>query len=116
VLADIARPAHHVRRPDLLNGVRHSLRIARALHERFPDLTFDCTTKVEHILEHECVWRTLPIKSCSATKSRTERMAHERVPLTQTVAVYLARHDPPLGSAGTTSTGAAPPSSASSAA
>src|SRR5512132_1341407 len=36
--------------PDFLNGRRHSLRVVQAMHERFPDLTFDCTTKVEHIL------------------------------------------------------------------
>ena len=34
------------------NGWRHSLVIVRALHERRPELTFDCTTKVEHVLEH----------------------------------------------------------------
>ena len=42
--------------PDFLNGRRHSLAIVRALHERFPALTFDCTTKVEHVLEHADVW------------------------------------------------------------
>src|SRR3954471_23556289 len=37
--------------PDFLNGWRHSLAIVRAVHERHPELTFDCTTKVEHVLE-----------------------------------------------------------------
>jgi hypothetical protein len=38
--------------PDFLNAVPHALAVARAVHERCPELTFDITTKVEHILEH----------------------------------------------------------------
>lgn len=38
--------------PDFLNGPRHSLQIVRAMHQEFPDLTFDFTAKVEHILKH----------------------------------------------------------------
>jgi hypothetical protein len=38
--------------PDFLNGPTHSLNVLHAMHEAHPDLTFDFTTKVEHILEH----------------------------------------------------------------
>ena len=38
--------------PDFLNGPMHGLRILRAMHETYPNLTFDFTTKVEHILKH----------------------------------------------------------------
>jgi hypothetical protein len=38
--------------PDFLNAVPHAVAVARAVHERCPELTFDVTTKVEHILEH----------------------------------------------------------------
>ncbi len=38
--------------PDFLNGPLHGLRILRAMHEAYPHLTFDFTTKVEHILRH----------------------------------------------------------------
>jgi radical SAM superfamily enzyme YgiQ (UPF0313 family) len=38
--------------PDFLNAVPHALGVVRAVHERCPDLTFDITTKIEHILEH----------------------------------------------------------------
>jgi len=38
--------------PDFLNGPRHSLQIVRAMHQEFPDLTFDFTAKVAHILKH----------------------------------------------------------------
>lgn len=37
--------------PDFLNGPKHSLRVVRAMHEEFPDLTFDFTAKIEHLLK-----------------------------------------------------------------
>lgn len=57
VLADVRQQveagARHITfgDPDFLNGPGHALRVTRALHEEFPSLTFDFTTKVEHILE-----------------------------------------------------------------
>jgi radical SAM superfamily enzyme YgiQ (UPF0313 family) len=38
--------------PDFLNGPGHALRLVRALHAEFPDVTYDFTTKIEHILRH----------------------------------------------------------------
>ena len=37
--------------PDFLNGPGHALQAARALHAEFPGVTYDFTTKVEHLLE-----------------------------------------------------------------
>ena len=37
--------------PDFLNGPKHSLRVVRAMHEEFPELTYDFTAKVEHLLK-----------------------------------------------------------------
>ena len=50
----VAAGAQHITfgDPDFLNVPPHSRRIVRAMHERFPDLTFDCTVKVEHVLRH----------------------------------------------------------------
>src|SRR5262245_38211761 len=51
VLADVAQQveagARHVTfgDPDFLNGVHHSRRVVKAVHDAFPDLTFDCTVK-----------------------------------------------------------------------
>ena len=45
--------------PDFLNGPRHSMRVIRAMHRRFPHLTFDITTKVDLILRHADVWEEL---------------------------------------------------------
>src|SRR5215470_17619684 len=56
VLADIRQQvdagAAHVTfgDPDFLNGPRHALAVARALHAEFPRLTFDFTAKIEHLL------------------------------------------------------------------
>ncbi|MEW6591665.1 MAG: CUAEP/CCAEP-tail radical SAM (seleno)protein [Pseudomonadota bacterium] len=38
--------------PDFLNGPTHALKVAEALHARYPDLTWDATIKVEHLLAH----------------------------------------------------------------
>lgn len=38
--------------PDFLNGPTHALRITRAMHEEFPHVTFDITTRIDHILQH----------------------------------------------------------------
>jgi len=56
VVEDVARQveagATHISfgDPDFLNGPRHSLEVVRAMHERFPKLTFDFTAKIEHLL------------------------------------------------------------------
>jgi hypothetical protein len=45
--------------PDFLNAPRYSLDLVRAAHAAHPDLTFDVTVKVEHVLEHDGVWEEL---------------------------------------------------------
>jgi hypothetical protein len=61
VLADVRQlvgaGARHVTfgDPDFLNGPRHAMTVARALHQEFPDLTFDFTAKVEHLLRHRAL-------------------------------------------------------------
>jgi radical SAM superfamily enzyme YgiQ (UPF0313 family) len=48
----LARGARHITfgDPDFLNGPRHALAVARALHAIDPTVTFDMTAKVEHLL------------------------------------------------------------------
>ena len=62
----VAMGAKHVTfaDPDFLNGPRHSVRVTQAVHSCFPDLSFDCTTKVEHILAHENLWADLAKAGC----------------------------------------------------
>ena len=38
--------------PDFLNGPKHSLQIVKALHEQYPELTFDFTAKIEHLIRY----------------------------------------------------------------
>ena len=75
VLADIAQlveaGARHITfgDPDFLNAPPHSRRVVRAMHERFPDVTFDCTVKVEHVLRyrglrHDDLWPELADAGC----------------------------------------------------
>ena len=58
VLADIDQQvrmgARHITfgDPDFLNGPTHVLRILRRMSDAHPGLTFDFTTKIEHILQH----------------------------------------------------------------
>ena len=80
VLDDIARlvdaGARHITfgDPDFLNGWRHSRKVVRAMNARFPDLTFDCTTKVEHILEHAHVWPEFADAGCLFVISALESL------------------------------------------
>ena len=58
VLADIrqqvAAGAEHITfgDPDFFNGIGHALPLVQALHEEFPQLTYDVTIKIEHLLIH----------------------------------------------------------------
>lgn len=58
VLEDVGRQveagARHVTfgDPDFLNGPAHAMRLAEALHREWPELTFDFTAKVEHLIAH----------------------------------------------------------------
>ncbi len=58
VLADVDQQvrmgARHITfgDPDFLNGPTHVLRILRKMRDAHPGLSFDFTTKIEHILEH----------------------------------------------------------------
>jgi radical SAM superfamily enzyme YgiQ (UPF0313 family) len=82
VVADVdqlvAAGARHVTfaDPDFLNTPLHSRRVVAAIHQRHPQLTFDCTTKVEHILRHPAVWPELAEAGClfvvSAFESATD--------------------------------------------
>lgn len=62
----VAAGARHITfgDPDFLNGVKHSLEVTRDLHREFPEITFDCTTKVEHILEHREIWPEMAANGC----------------------------------------------------
>ncbi|MCA1843882.1 MAG: radical SAM protein, partial [Actinobacteria bacterium] len=63
--------------PDFLNGPHHSRRVVAAMHERWPELTFDCTVKVEHILRHEDLWAEFAAAGCLFVVSAFETVNNE---------------------------------------
>src|SRR5438552_980475 len=83
VLADVAAQveagARHITfgDPDFLNGPHHSMRVVAAVHKHWPELTFDCTTKVEHILRHEDLWPELADAGCLFVVSAFESVNDE---------------------------------------
>jgi radical SAM superfamily enzyme YgiQ (UPF0313 family) len=84
VLADVRQlvegGARHITfgDPDFLNGPTHALRIARELHAAFPDVTFDVTAKVEHLVRHEALLGELAAHGCifvvTAVESLSDRV------------------------------------------
>ena len=78
VLADIeqqvAAGAEHITfgDPDFFNGPKHAAQIAGALHERHPDLTYDVTIKVEHLLAHAELLPLLRDTGCAFVTSAIE--------------------------------------------
>jgi radical SAM superfamily enzyme YgiQ (UPF0313 family) len=81
VLEDIRRQiadgARHITfgDPDFLNGPEHALRLVRALHAEHPDITFDVTTKVEHILQHRTRFAELGRLGCVFVVSAVESLS-----------------------------------------
>lgn len=58
--------------PDFLNGWRHALKVVRAVHGQFPDLTYDVTVKVEHILRDAALWDEFAATGCLFVVSAVE--------------------------------------------
>ncbi|HSF31458.1 MAG TPA: CUAEP/CCAEP-tail radical SAM protein [Candidatus Tectomicrobia bacterium] len=61
--------------PDFLNGPTHALRVTRAMHAEFPTLTFDFTTKIEHILKHRDVFPEFARLGCLFVVSAVESLS-----------------------------------------
>jgi len=78
VMADIrqqvAAGAEHISfgDPDFLNGPTHAMRLVRALHAQFPDLTYDVTIKVEHLIKSRGLLPTLKETGCLFVVSAVE--------------------------------------------
>lgn len=78
VLADVEAQVRHGAAhitfgdPDFLNGPTHSLKLVREMHRQHPQLTFDMTTKVEHILQHRALFAELRELGCSFIVSAIE--------------------------------------------
>ena len=78
VLADIrqqvAAGAEHISfgDPDFFNGVGHARAVIAALHREFPDVTYDVTIKIEHLLRYADMLPLLRESGCLFVISAVE--------------------------------------------
>ena len=78
VMADIrqqvAAGAQHISfgDPDFLNGPTHAERLVRALHAEFPQVTYDATIKIQHLLTHPELLPVLKETGCLFITSAIE--------------------------------------------
>lgn len=70
----VAAGARHITfgDPDFLNGPAHARRVIEALATRHPDVTFDVTIKVEHLLAHPELLDLLASTRCAFVTSAVE--------------------------------------------
>lgn len=70
VLADIeqqiAAGARHISfgDHDFFNGPTHALHVVRAMYERWPDVTYDATIKIQHLIDHAELLPELKRSNC----------------------------------------------------
>lgn len=80
VLADIrqqvAAGAQHITLgdPDFFNGVGHAIPLVETLHREFPQLTYDVTIKVQHLLQNADLLPTLRATGCLFIVSAVESL------------------------------------------
>jgi radical SAM superfamily enzyme YgiQ (UPF0313 family) len=78
VLEDIRRQlaggAQHITfgDPDFLNGPAHAVRVVEGLHAEWPELTYDVTVKIEHLLKHREILPLLKSTGCLFVTSAVE--------------------------------------------
>lgn len=102
IRAQVAAGAGHITfgDPDFLNGPGHARAIAQALHAEFPEVTFDATIKIEHILEHPelidelgalgCIFIVSAVESLSPNVLRHLAKGHTRADVVE--ALHIADH------------------------
>jgi len=70
----VAAGAQHITfgDPDFFNGIGHALPLVEALHGEFPQLTYDVTIKIEHLLKHRDCLGKLRDTGCLFVTSAVE--------------------------------------------
>jgi radical SAM superfamily enzyme YgiQ (UPF0313 family) len=74
--AQVAAGARHITfgDPDFFNGPTHASRLVEALHRAHPDLSYDVTIKVEHLLQHRRLLPRLRDTGCLFITSAVEAL------------------------------------------
>ncbi|HTW99255.1 MAG TPA: radical SAM protein [Acidimicrobiales bacterium] len=65
----------HFADPDFLNRPTHALSVVRAVHARHPELSYDVTAKVSHVLRHRTALRELAATGCAFVVSAVESLS-----------------------------------------
>ena len=75
----VAAGAQHITfgDPDFFNGVGHAMPLVEDLHREFPELTYDVTIKIEHLLKHKEHLRKLRDTGCLFVTSAVESVDDE---------------------------------------
>ena len=60
--------------PDFFNGPGHAIRLIESFHVEFPNLTYDATIKVEHLLAHRDKLRRLAETGCLFVTTAVEEV------------------------------------------
>jgi hypothetical protein len=58
--------------PDFFNGPTHAMRVVEGLHAAHPDVTYDVTIKIEHLLRHRDLLDDLVRSGCAFVTSAVE--------------------------------------------
>ena len=98
VRRQVAAGAEHITfcDPDFFNGPTHGIRIVEALHAEHPNLTYDVTIKVEHLLRQQellpnlvktgCLWVTTAVESTENHVLEKLAKGHTRADFLQALA------------------------------
>jgi radical SAM superfamily enzyme YgiQ (UPF0313 family) len=76
VRAQVAAGARHITfgDPDFFNGIKHAREVIERFGREFPDVTYDVTIKVEHLLNHADVLPVLRDTGCAFVTSAVESL------------------------------------------
>lgn len=79
VRRQVARGARHLTfgDPDFWNGIGHALPLVREVHAEHPELTYDVTIKIEHLLRHREHLSVLKETGCLFVTSAVESVDDE---------------------------------------
>jgi hypothetical protein len=74
IRGQVAAGAQHITfgDPDFFNGIGHAVELVRALHREFPQVTYDATIKIEHLLQHSGYLPLLRETGCAFVVSAVE--------------------------------------------
>ena len=102
IRAQVAGGAEHISfgDPDFLNGPTHARRLVERLHAECPQLTYDVTIKIEHLLNHAemiqvlhdtgCLFVTSAVESIDDAVLQRLRKGHTRADFIRAVALCRA--------------------------